>query len=215
MVLLTDYAHLVYKSGVIRSHTSTVFTGQAFSTTEPARPDKQDMFIDWRSTAGNIIMPPDAQPDPSTVPALLPTARKFQSSHPNAKFAVLRLWSAPYFYPLTVGPDNRAGLSFQDLTGRIYIWMFVPKDMPNSEYSIHIQATGRIKPFKKQFGDKVVAKRDKFLVMGEDETDLLKLVTGVTYAVQTRPWRQEVDLWMSFINVDLGFLENLNERWWD
>ncbi|PQE18079.1 mfs allantoate protein [Rutstroemia sp. NJR-2017a BVV2] len=207
-------AHL-YKSGVIRSHASTVFNGQAFSTTEPVRPDKQDMFIDWRILTGTIIMPPDAQKDPSTIPPLLTTAREFRNSHPNAKFAVLRLWSAPYFYPLTIGYDKRENMSFRDLTGRIYVWLFVPKDMPNSEYSIHISASRRIMPFKRQFGDKVVAKRDKFLVMGEDEADLLRLVTGVTYAIQMRPWRLEVDLWMSFINVDLGFLENLNERWWD
>jgi hypothetical protein len=200
---------------VIRSHASTVFNGQAFSTAEPARPDKPDMFIDYRPIAGTIIMPPDAQPDPSTIPPFLTTARKFQNSHPNAKFAVLRLWSAPYFYPLTVGFDKRDNISFRDLTGRIYVWLFVPKDMPNSEYSVHISASKRIMPFKKQFGNKVVAKRDKFLVMGEDEADLLRLVTGVTYAIQMRPWRLEVDLWMSFINVNLGFLENLNERWWD
>jgi hypothetical protein len=37
----------------------------------------------------------------------------------------------------------------------------------------------------------------------------------VTWAVQTRPWRLEIDLWRSFVNVDVEFLEGLDRRWLD
>lgn len=117
------------------------------------------------------------------------------------------------FYPLTVGHDKRDGFTFYDLTGRTFTWLFVPKDLPHSDYSMHWGCAGRIAPFKKQFGDRVVAKRDKYLIMGEAEQNLAKYVAEVTYAVQKRPWRQEVDLWKSFVNVELKFLEGLDERW--
>lgn len=52
----------------------------------------------------------------------------------------------------------------------------------------------RIMPFKKGLGNKVLVKRDLYLVMGEDEAELFKVAGGVTYAVQTEPWRLEIDL---------------------
>ena len=51
--------------------------------------------------------------------------------------------------------------------------------------------------------------------MGEDEEDLLKYATAATFAIVGEPWRLEVDLWRSFVNVDMGFLENLKEEWLD
>ena len=50
-------------------------------------------------------------------------------------------------------------------------------------------------------------------MMGDDEADLLTFATSTTFAVQTAPWRLEVDLWKSFVNIDLGFLEGLKEKW--
>jgi len=70
----------------------------------------------------------------------------------------------------------------------------VPKDMPNSVWSMHHTARARIQPFGHLFGDKVAVKRNAYLVMGTDEEDLLKIATAVTYAIQMRPWRWEVDL---------------------
>ncbi|KAI9649174.1 hypothetical protein NHQ30_001742 [Ciborinia camelliae] len=204
----------LYKSGIIRSHASTEASCQAFQGVEVTRPSTPDLFVDWRSDIPHLEMP-EWMEDPSKIPPLINTARKFSSSHPDAKFAVLRLFSAPYFYPLTVGHDKRDRFTFYDLTGRMFTWLFVPKDLPNSEFSMHVACKNRITPFKRQFGDKVVAKRDKYLIMGKDEKELAKFVAGVTYAVQMRPWRQEVDLWRSFVNVDLKFLEGLNERWWE
>ncbi|KAG4026378.1 hypothetical protein MFRU_041g00230 [Monilinia fructicola] len=204
----------LYKSGIIRSHASREASCQAFQGTEAIRPSKPDLFVDWRSVVDNLEMP-EWMEDPGKIPPLINIARTFSSSNPNAKFALLSLWSAPYFYPLTVGHDKRDGFTFYDLTGRMFTWLFVPKDLPNSEFSMHAACKNRIEPFKKQFGSNVVAKRDKYLVMGKDERELAKIAAGVTYAVQMRPWRQEVDLWRSFINVDLKFLEGLGERWWE
>lgn len=67
-----------------------------------------------------------------------------------------------------------------------------------------------------EMDDRVVQPGDLVLVMAEeDETDLLKWCTAVTFALQTKPWMREVDLWKSFINVDLGFLEGLDKHWLD
>lgn len=51
---------------------------------------------------------------------------------------------------------------------------------------------------------------DLVLVKGVDEADLMKRCTAVTFALQTKPWLREVDLWKSFVNVDLKFLEGLD-----
>ena len=66
---------------------------------------------------------------------------------------------------------------------------------------------------KKKFGDKVMNRGDVILVMGNDEKDLFKFCTAVTFALQTKPWLREVDLWKSFVNVDLEFIEGLDEHW--
>ena len=58
-----------------------------------------------------------------------------------------------------------------------------------------------------------MVRRDFFLFMGVDEQDLQKMATAVTFATQTRPWRLEVDLWRSSVNVDLAFVEGLAEEW--
>jgi hypothetical protein len=112
-----------------------------------------------------------------------------------------------------LGWNNRDNTSFIDGLGRTWDWKFIPKDMPYSEWSIHHQARLRIKPYAKQLGDRLLVRRDSFLVMGEDEEDLLRLTVAATFAIVTRPWRLEVDLWKSFVNVDLKFLEDLDDRW--
>jgi hypothetical protein len=204
-------SHIVYKSGVIRNRADNYFAGQAFAAKEPHR-DSWDLFFDWRGMMALITMPSTMQ-DPFSIPPFLTTARTFSSKHPNARFAILRLWSAPHFYPLMIGFDNQDGTSFRDLTGRTFVWMFVPKDMPNSEWSMHHTARQRTQPFAKLFRDKVVVKRNAFLVMGKDEEELRRLAMATTYAIQRKPWRWEVDLWKSFVNVDLEFLEGLREEW--
>lgn len=114
-----------------------------------------------------------------------------------------------------VGLDKRQGLSFLDSTARSWEWKFVPKDMPASEFSVHHATERRLELIRKQLGDRVVNRGDLILVMGEDAADLLKYCTAVTFAVQTKPWLREVDLWKSFINVELGFLQQLDAFWLD
>ena len=58
-----------------------------------------------------------------------------------------------------------------------------------------------------------MVRRDLVLVMGSNEPDLKEMATAVTFAIQTRPWRLEVDLWRSFVNVDRTFLEGLDDGW--
>lgn len=188
--------------------------GKAIAYKEPGR--DLDLYIDFRQMTETVEMPAELQ-DPTKVSreSLLNTARGFVRANPNARFAVLRIWSAPHFYPLMIGYERRWTVSFSDAVGRHWEWKFIPKDMPCSEWSIHHQARLRIRPFLASLGKKVIVKRDMYLIMGEDETDLLRLAATVTYAVQTEPWRLEIDLWRSFVNVDLPFLDGLDHAWLD
>lgn len=73
----------------------------------------------------------------------------------------------------------------------------------------------RLDVLEKQFGDRVVQRADLILVMGEDSADLFKYCTAVTFAMQTKPWLREVDLWKSFINVSWEFVHDLEPFWLD
>ena len=186
--------------------------GIAIANIEPSR--KRDLYVDYR-----FRLPPmhitSRFGDPKNLnrSTILAKARAFADKQPDARFAVLRLWSAPHFYPLMYLVEDRAKFSFLDDRNRIWAWKFIPKDMPNSEVSIHQAANLRIEPWKDLLRDQVMVARDLFLVMGKDEKDLRKLSEGVTLAIQTKPWRLEVDLWRSFVNVELKFLEDLHEKW--
>lgn len=204
-----------YKTGVIQNAYASQFeiAGTAMAAKEPTR-ETRDFYIDMRGLTDNLEMKPFLEPPPS-IDYFLMTARKFAKQHEKARFALLRLWSAPHFYPLMVGLGNRMSTEFTDGLGRAWEFCFVPKDMPGSEYSIHHAARLRTLPFKHLFKDKVLIKKDLFLVMGEDEEDLLKYAVATTFAIQTDPWRLEVDLWRSFVNVDVGFVEALKTEWLD
>jgi hypothetical protein len=173
-----------------------------------------DLYIDYRLEKHEAIIPPSMQ-DPTgiTPETLLDHARIFAAKNPGACFSILRLWSAPHFYPLMVGMDRREYIAFMDSVGRAWEWKFVPKDMPYSEWSIHRQAQLRIEPYKKMLGNKVVVKRDLYLVMGNDADECRLLSAAVTWAVQTEPWRLEVDFWRSFVGIDLKFLQGLQRAW--
>lgn len=58
-----------------------------------------------------------------------------------------------------------------------------------------------------------MTKKDMVLVMGANEDELKRYALTATFAIQTAPWRWEVDLWRSFVNVDLTFLESLDKAW--
>ncbi|KAF5598826.1 major facilitator superfamily transporter [Fusarium pseudocircinatum] len=212
-------AHL-YQAGVIapaymQNHPEVVL-GMVTANKEPHRPEKLDLFINYQDQYGNFPMTyPPTFVDPSKWPQVIPTARTFSSKHPTARFAVLRLWSAPHYYPFMVGMFNRRNTSFLDSRGRSWEWKFVPKDMPGSEFSAHHTTGKRLDVLKDKFGDRVVHRGDLILVMGVDEDDLLRFCTAVTFAMQTKPWLREIDLWKSFINVDFEFLPDLESFWLD
>jgi hypothetical protein len=146
---------------------------------------------------------------------LLQLARKYHDDNgkPGSRFALLWIWSDALFWPLMLGWDNRARTSFTDVLGRVWEFNFVNKDMPGSEWSMQRSVELRFNEFEKQFRSILHVKRDLVLVMGKDEEDLRRSVLAATFAITTRPWRLEVDLSTSFVNVELEFSEGLDNVW--
>ncbi|UZP45173.1 hypothetical protein NXS19_012985 [Fusarium pseudograminearum] len=210
-------AHL-YKAGVIapanvQPHPEVV-KGIVTAQTEPHRPGKLDLFINFEDQYGNFSQTfPSSFVPPSQWPEIVPRAQSFAKSHPSARFALLRTWSSPHYYPFMVSPASRHMTSFVDSFNRSWECKFVPKDMPGSEYSAHHTIGKRLDLLKHKFGRRVMNRGDLVLVMGEDEDDLFKYCTAVTLAIQTKPWLREIDLWKSFINVDVDFIERMEEHW--
>jgi hypothetical protein len=201
----------VFRAGVISNSYGNA-AGVAIAHAEPGR--AHDVYIDYRDNIPlSRIVSHLTDPTPLNRDFLVQRAQKYRAQHPSAKFSVLRLWSAPHFYPLMLGVDRRSMLAFLDDRGRCWEWKFVPKDMAFSEWSIHQQLSLRLEPYKEVFGAQVVVAKDLVLVMGRDESNLRQLSEGVTWAVQTKPWRLEMDFWRSFVNVDVGFLEGLAAAW--
>lgn len=112
-----------------------------------------------------------------------------------------------------LGYDNRTSTSFKDAVGRAWEWKFIPKDMPGSEWSIQKTVVLRLEQWEHQFKRQVMVKQDLVLVMAKDEAQLRRYVLAVVFALQTKPWRLEVDFWKSFVNVEVGFLEGLDKAW--
>ncbi|KAK4095743.1 hypothetical protein N658DRAFT_511804 [Parathielavia hyrcaniae] len=248
----------LYKAGMIapavRQATRALVPGCATASTEPHRPGQLDLFIKFYNLDDYWQNVPPTFIDYKDWPELLPAARAFaekckSSNNPTTtapRFALIRLWSAPHFYPLMMTLPRRPSASFVDPTGRVWEWKFIPKDMALSEWSIHNSVMLRLGFLREQMmgsrtppaadkkwaeskysgedkwrrgrcplDERVVHRGDLVLVMGEDERELLRWCTVVAFALQTKPWSKEVDLWKSFINVDLQFLEGLEESWLD
>ncbi|KAG9773003.1 hypothetical protein KCU88_g5960, partial [Aureobasidium melanogenum] len=191
--------------------------GTAFAAQEEGRP--HDLFFDFRGWMKQLNMNKAlSNPYDISIDSLRQDASNFAKRWPGAKFALLRLWSAPHFYPYMLGPNNRDMNSFVDAIGRTWTWKFLPKDMAFSEWSVHYNVAERLRPFMDRFrffGDpKVRVRKDVVLVMGANEEELLKLAASVTFLIQTRPWRTEIDFWKSFVNVDDQFLTSLHDVWW-
>ncbi|KAF2180722.1 hypothetical protein K469DRAFT_692577 [Zopfia rhizophila CBS 207.26] len=202
----------LFKAGIICNSYAGEASGMAIAKAETNRP--LDLYIDFRVRIPLSSIVSHLQ-DPTRFDRskILSIAREFAKQFANARFAVLRLWSAPHFYPLMLGYEKRTMCSFLDDRGRVWNFRFIPKDMPYSEWSVHQQLSLRLEPYKVIFGSQVMVAKDLVLVMGKDEKDLRKLCEGVTWAIQTKPWRLEVDFWRSFLNVDFKFLEELHEKW--
>lgn len=211
--LTKQFSETVYKEGVITPSYRHYAHGRAFAARSPGR-ETLDFFVDWRGNMNNVDMM-DLQ-DPTKIKPLVDFARPFAAKHENARFTVLRLWSASDFYPFTIGWDKREYYSFMDNVERTWDFKFIPKDTPYSEWSVHHNARLRVRPYEDLFEGKVVVRRDAYLVMAENEEECLKLSTALTWVIQTRPWRLEVDLWRSFGNANMNFIEKLHgNRWLD
>ncbi|KAK6949802.1 hypothetical protein Daesc_008123 [Daldinia eschscholtzii] len=213
----------LYLAGIIApaylQNDPLVVPGFAVANTEPHRPGKLDLFMDYTDREKAIQYPQNIPGfvGPDKWPVFLPLARAFASKHSKPRFAILRVWSAPHFYPAMLGDWNRQATAFLDSTARSWIWKFIPKDMPISEWSMYNTMKMRLELLKEELGvgERVVHRGETILVMGLDEAELLKYVTAVVFAIQTKPWHREIDLWKSFVNVDLEFLEGLDPYWQD
>lgn len=178
------------------------------------------MFLRFERPGRGLPLPPDYIPVKDW-PDLRASARGFARGKARARFALLRLWSAPHFYPLMIGLWNRRNFAFMDPVGRAWEWKFIPKDFEQGEWSAHLGTTRRLGLVSDraarhggvELRANVVFRGDAILVMGADEEELFRLSTIVTFAMQTKPWLREVDLWKSFVNVGLEFLEGLDEVW--
>jgi hypothetical protein len=172
-------------------------------------------------------MPPPELASVEEWPDLLESAEAFARDRPTARFSLLRMWSAPHFYPLMVVNMIRQHMTFIDPCKRSWEFKFVPKDLEFSELTFMISMMSRIKLIVERaagagpegdgpdLGGHYVVRGDAILVMAESERGLLRLSTIVTFAMQTKPWLREVDLWRSFVNVELGFLQGLDPSWLD
>ncbi|KAI3395247.1 hypothetical protein diail_1600 [Diaporthe ilicicola] len=222
----------MYRAGIIGPSDTqphpTVCPGYAFAAEEPHRPGKLDFFVRFQRPPNEPIRPPPGRVPVEEWPDLLARARAFaqrQASRPGAaaRFSLLRLWSAPHFYPLMVGYWTRGHVVFTDSCARSWEFKFVPKDLEGSEMSAMHITSSRIKAVVEmardhggaELGRRLVCRGDAVLVMAESEEELLRLSTMATFVLQTKPWLREVDLWRSFVNVDLAFLQDLDPAWLD
>ena len=212
----------MYRSGAIEpayyQNEREVVPGMVTAAEEPHRPGVLDLFVSYDDPHKNFppIFPPNFAGPESWV-NFLDKAEEFVNAQgeKNARFSVLRLWSAPHFCPLMIGPQNRQGNSFLDSAGRVWVWKFVPKNMPGSEFSAHFTMARRLDMLKTQFEGRVFHRGDLVLVMGKDADDLFNYSTAVMFALQTKPWFREVDLWKSFVNIDIDLMRDLDPVWLD
>lgn len=123
----------VFVSGIIAPHYDSRANGLAIAATEPAR--KPDLYLDYGlGIEQPVFVAIDRLIDPRPID-LLARARDFAQTTlgGNSKFALLRLWSAPYFFPFTMGYDKRYIVAFNDAHERCWEWKFMPKDMNHTE----------------------------------------------------------------------------------
>ncbi|KAK4650917.1 hypothetical protein QC762_0115000 [Podospora pseudocomata] len=99
-----------------------VVPGFATANTEQHRPDKLDLFIMYSSTDEFVQGMPPSFIDYRDWPELLPAARRFAAIYKTKtpRFALLRLWSAPHFYPLMMLLPMRQAVSFLDPVRRAW-----------------------------------------------------------------------------------------------
>ncbi|KAG8162053.1 hypothetical protein KVR01_007818 [Diaporthe batatas] len=214
----------LYRAGIIQPsntqpHPDCV-PGRAYAAEEPHRPGKLDFFVRYKRHQPLSVPPVPSMED---WPDLLESAQAFSKENPGAKFSLLRLWSAPHFYPMMVHYDTRHVMAFVDSRDRSWEFKLLPKDLEESEKrAMHLTSSRMgvvVEAAREHDGVDLsghfVPRGDAILVMAESEEELLRLSTIATFAMQTKPWLREVDLWKSFVNVELDFLQGLDPSWLD
>ncbi|SMQ51641.1 unnamed protein product [Zymoseptoria tritici ST99CH_3D7] len=202
----------LYKAGIITPAYFSNTLGRAIARDDPMT-GRPSMFIDYRQAeffGGGLIRGRDHITDYRTID-LLKLARAQLEKAPGSRFALLRVYSHSMFMPLTTALNEE--LAFKDSRGRAWLWKFYPKDVCGGEANFQETVDGRLRRWKAQLALNVKVRRDIVLVMGKDREELERMMVGTVFAIQTQPWRHEVDFWRSFVDVDLGFLEALDRKW--
>lgn len=78
-----------------------------------------------------------------------------------------------------------------------------------SEFAAQQATASCLSPWVKHFEGHVVTLSDLILVMGEDALNCLGFCIAITWAIQTKPWLMEIDLWKRFISIDIKALPRL------
>jgi hypothetical protein len=223
---------VVYAAGIVTpSYEAEDRNGYPAVALQESESHPLDFYVDMRPFPIDKADEKRIRAEMERWPDLRARAKEFSQTRPNARFAVLRTWSNPYFWPCMCNLEKRAATAFNDGIDRGWLFKFVPKDMPEGEWSIHTSLERQFSQYqeplkvnatfmpgfsRKRFSkaeERVILRRDIVLVMAEDEDDCLKMATGTTYAMQSYPWLREVDLWKSFVNVDIDVVERLDKYW--
>lgn len=190
---------------------SQTILGRLAHDYDAGQPNRPDGYVEYPD------LPPFQLPSGATStdkwPNFMASANRFEAQHPGARFAVLRLWSGPQYYFEPVTDEQRRVLDFVDNCGEIWAWNALPKDAPWSSTVMRESVVRRLALMDERFAGQVLTRGDVVLVMGKTGRELLKLCSCVTYALQSKPWNKEVDLYKSFINFTRRGLTILHPDW--
>lgn len=215
---------LVYREGIIKpicSESGSEWDGILNTAGLPAalseahRPGKPDLFITI-SPKEKAVAENAQKQYPQRVDLLSRATSFAKQNGPDSRFALLRVWSAPHYYPIV---ESRSGLiskpTFVDGTGRMWEWEFCAKDSGVSQLFMNHAMDKRLEVVKSKLGEQIINGRDLVFVLGRNEEELFRNCLAVTLCIQTKPWTFELDPWKSFINVELELLKRLPCHWWE
>lgn len=88
------------------------------------------MFMDYRERAKRVTEQVlNGTTDWRDIDLLLDIAKQYRVNKPDARFALLRVWSHSHFWPLMVGYDKKQEVSFEDPQSRIWRWKFYSEEV--------------------------------------------------------------------------------------
>ncbi|KAA8908778.1 hypothetical protein FN846DRAFT_944613 [Sphaerosporella brunnea] len=208
----------LYKEGVIKP-TYELHCSQAIAGGEPLR-----MYIDYRQLVGRIIPYGPKPPGPEY---LKEEMEKWAAKYPQARFSLLKMKSAEFFWKREWEGEDATNTAIQDTQGRIWEWTQHPKDCPFSEYYMH-ESLCRIRAgpprvdrrndihMTSDMEERTRVRIDTVLILCPDGSDKSKEFTWFAAAnYRKRPLGVDPDWARSFVNVDVEFLRALGDEWWD